>query len=233
MDARRQRPASSDDTAQSPSAAVVVLVTEFEFVAGLIPYYRRLEITALAGTGLILSGLLAAWAAMVSEGPVDARTERAFGVVLSLAAWGPAMMTLVQLMALVRLRRASSYIREHLQGLAKIVTGTSGLLLWESAPTDWLGNVPRRSLLLRLSVSSIPITLAIAIPAVLLPLVGAWFGAEPWAVGAGAVAGGLALAAGVSGANETIRHELRHGHETGDTRTAHGTPTAPGARRFL
>ena len=194
----------------SKDAAVSILVSEFEFVAGLIPYYRRLEITALAGTGLILSGLLAAWAALLGEG-ADEDARRTLSVVLSVAAWGPTLLVLVELMALVRVTRASSYVQHHLHPLAADLTKIDDLLRWEFGPTKWLEQEPIRHVVVRVCVSSAPIIVAIGIPAVVLPVAGLRMGAEPWALLVGFGAAAVAVVVAAYGAWETTRHELRRG----------------------
>ena len=47
-------------------AAPSLVVAEYESVSQLIPLYRQMETFVLAGTGLIVSGAIAAFAALTS-----------------------------------------------------------------------------------------------------------------------------------------------------------------------
>lgn len=147
--------------------AVQILVAEFEFVSQLIPFYRRFEITALAGTGLVISAAVAAAASLISGDHPD---RGAAAIVLGIAAWGPALMLLVEVMALTRLRRASRYIAKALHPLAQDLTGRHDILCWELAPTEWLfGSSSSETLwhrTLNTVVSSTPLIVAMALGSV-------------------------------------------------------------------
>jgi len=184
-------------------------------VSQLIPFYRRFEITALAGTGLVISAAVAAGASLISGEHPD---RTAAGVVLGISAWGPALMLLVEVMALTRLRRASRYIARDLHPLAQRLTGHSDILCWELAPTDRLFDLPleptetartfwRKTL--NTVVSSTPLIIAMALSCVGLTVGSALV--EPTA--AGVVAGSAAVVAGMAfgtyGIVFTHRHEGR------------------------
>lgn len=147
--------------------ATQILVAEFEFVSQLIPFYRRFEITALAGTGLVVSAAVAAGASLISGENQD---RVAAGLVLGIAAWGPALMLLVEVMALTRLRRASRYIAQELHPLAQELTGRSAILQWELAPTDKLFESGTESgfwrATLNTMVSSMPLIVAMVLSSV-------------------------------------------------------------------
>jgi uncharacterized membrane protein HdeD (DUF308 family) len=66
-------------------AATDVLLAEFQFLSGLIPFYRHVELTVLVGTGLVISGVVAALAALeAAENP----NATAGGILLALGALG-------------------------------------------------------------------------------------------------------------------------------------------------
>jgi hypothetical protein len=115
--------------------ALDLVVAEFQFVSGLIPFYRGVETTALGGTGLIVSGVVAALAALESADTPKAAAE---GILLSAGAWAPVVLLLIEIMALTRVVRASAYIADHLHPLAEEITGRSEVLVWELAPTSHL-----------------------------------------------------------------------------------------------
>jgi hypothetical protein len=133
--------AATDDEEPAATAkdrdqrALDLVVTEFQFVSGLIPFYRGVETTALGGTGLIVSGIVAALAALESADTPKAAAE---GVLLSIGAWAPVVLLLIEIMALTRVVRASAYIADHLHPLAEKITGKPEVLAWELAPTSHL-----------------------------------------------------------------------------------------------
>ena len=99
-----------------PDARLQLLVAEYTWVAGLVRYYREVELKALAGTGLVLSGVGAAFAALRAADSPDAGA--AIGVVLAIGAAITAFVLPVVLMASMRGLRAVVYVREWLHPLA-------------------------------------------------------------------------------------------------------------------
>jgi hypothetical protein len=190
--------------------AAQLLVAEFEFVSQLIPFYRRFEITALAGTGLVISAAVAAGASLISGENPD---REAAGVVLGIAAWGPTLMLLVEIMALTRLRRASRYIARTLHPLAQELTQRTDILCWELAPTDALfearteGRFWRSSL--NTAVSSEPLILAMALSSVGVTVGSALVEPTVAGVSSGCAAVVTAFAFAVYGVLFTHRHEGR------------------------
>jgi len=110
-------------------SAVSLVVSEFEFVEGLIPLYRHYELSVLAGLGLVLTALVAALAAIEAGADPNRSAE---AILLSTGAWAPAFLLLIEIVALTRIRRASLYISEVLRPLAQDLTGEKGLLHWET-----------------------------------------------------------------------------------------------------
>jgi hypothetical protein len=110
-------------------ARVQLLVAEFTWVAGLIRYYREVELKALAGTGLVLSGVGAAFGALrVSNHP---QADDAIGIVFAIAALITAFVLPVVVMANLRGARAVSYVREWLHPLAAELAADDRFLAWE------------------------------------------------------------------------------------------------------
>jgi hypothetical protein len=111
-------------------ARLQLLITEYEWVAGLIRYHREVELKALAAAGLVLSAVAAAFAALQAGGS-DA--QQAEGPLLAVAAWIPALLVPVIVMANLRGLRAVLYVRLWLFPLAADLTGDprSRYLAWE------------------------------------------------------------------------------------------------------
>jgi hypothetical protein len=128
-------PTPQGESSRPDENATSILVAEYEYVAGLIPFYRRLELTAMAGTGLLLSAIIAALAALeAAESP----NKTAEALILAGGAWVPVFLLLIEIMALTRLRRASLYVKDTLQPLALELTGNEGILGFERSPTNLL-----------------------------------------------------------------------------------------------
>jgi hypothetical protein len=123
----------TDEEGRTP--AVELLTAEYQYVSGLIPYYRGVEMLVLAGTGIVASAALAASAALMSgENP----RPSVAAIVLVAAAWGPALLLMVEATALVRIRRASLFIREKLYSVAEELTGRRDVLTFEHDPAKYL-----------------------------------------------------------------------------------------------
>jgi hypothetical protein len=122
-----------DEDQYTDDAVLRLILAEYQYVSQLIPLYRQLETFVLAGTGLVASAALAAFAALTSGQSPDRRTA---SIVLAAAAWGPALLLLVEITALTRITRASRYISRHLQPIAEKLTGRNDVLFFEVAPTE-------------------------------------------------------------------------------------------------
>ena len=153
--------------------AIQLLISEHTFVSGLIPFYRRVEVTALVGTGLGLATLLG-FIGTLEAAPSDHRSLEAD--IVALASWLPTMLLLIELMALARILRASSYISTQLYPLAVKLSGEEDVFLWEFSPgaklIEGAKGKPRlwRPFIRHFS-SSTPLILAIGGTAVVLPFV--------------------------------------------------------------
>jgi hypothetical protein len=138
---------NTDDQASRPSLvaddrdrALALLTAEYAYVSQNILLYRHLETFVLAGTGLVATGALAAYASLTTgEHP----NTHAAGIVLSAAAWGPALLLLVEITALTRVMRASRYISRRLRPIATELGQRDDLFAWEIASTgSLLDDVP-------------------------------------------------------------------------------------------
>ena len=121
---------SHPDRHGPPDARLQLLVAEYTWVAGLVRYYREVELKALAGTGLVLSGVGAAFAALRAADSPDA--DAAIGVVLAIGAAITAFVLPVVLMASMRGLRAVVYVREWLHPLAAELAQDARFLAWET-----------------------------------------------------------------------------------------------------
>jgi hypothetical protein len=208
-------PSKDDDVAE---AKLQLLVAEYNFVTGLIPFYRSVEMKALGGTGLVLTAVAAAFGALEAAQHPSRPAE---GILLAIAALVPALLLLVEVMALTRLRRASLYISKHLHPIAGELTGDDARVLrWELEPTRILLEESKEVSTARFAriagpgatkafVSSAPIVALIALTTILLADMG--YAINP--VATTAVIGGIAIVfAAISafyGLAFTIVHELR------------------------
>lgn len=195
--------------------ATSLLLAEYGFVSGLIPFYRRVEILALGGTGATIAALLAFVGGLEAAEDPNRRLQ---ATLLSLAALVPLVLLLLELMALTRIMRASAYIRTDLYPLAKELTGREQILRWEFSPTrtliESLPGFRRRAsaTFAKFFASSAPIVTAIMSAAVGLPVAGlAIDPSEPFALDRliGFAAAAIAIAAGGYTLLFTIQFEAR------------------------
>ena len=182
-------------------ARVQVLLAEYEFVTGLIKYYRDVELRALFGTGLVLTAVAAAVAAIESTDAPAGPNRGAEALLLAIAALVPSVLLIIVIMAKSRGMRAVVYVRDGLRPLARELTGHQGLLEWETRASDltktfldkavaghWYAHVPMRGAFIGFMLRGTPIILAI--------------GGSSIALGAA----GIAVACGVHGSprDETL-----------------------------
>jgi hypothetical protein len=134
-------PAELTDSAITDSR-LQLLIAEYTWVSGLIRYYREVELKALAATGLVLSGVGAAYAALSAS--ENRSAGDAIGVVFAIAACITAFVLPVVLMANRRGLRAVVYVREWLHPLAAEMTGDARFLAWESVAGGLYVGLARR-----------------------------------------------------------------------------------------
>ncbi|MCA1671986.1 MAG: hypothetical protein LC799_07205 [Actinobacteria bacterium] len=179
-------------TQDERDATLTAAVAEYQFVSGLIPFYRTLEMTVLAGTGLVLSGIVAAITAIETS---DNPQRSAEGILLVSAAWVPALLLLIEDVALTRLARASAYIAQCLQPLVETLTGNGLVMGWERSPTtpllDRLGLKKDRfgSRIVGLMATSTPFIVMICLASVVLATIGMLIQPRWWSrsLGGGAI----------------------------------------------
>jgi hypothetical protein len=192
--------------------AVQVLVAEFQFVAGLIPFYRRAELIVLGATGALLSVIVAALATLEAA---EESQRQAEGILLALGSWVPVLLMLIEVMALTRIVRASRYIHTHLHPRACELGGCDLLQFERSPSAELLATMTEkrgvREWLVIAFFSSAPLILAVATVSVALAIGGIVLdpGALTLGFGLTAVAGAIALAR--YGIAFTKAHEGRTG----------------------
>jgi hypothetical protein len=118
-------------------ATLALLVAEYQQVSQVIPLYRQLENFVLAGTGLVVSAAIAAFAALMSAEHPDATKA---SLIFAAAAWGPALLLVVHITAITRVMRASQYISKHLQPIAHELAGRTDVLKFDEDPSAALIN---------------------------------------------------------------------------------------------
>lgn len=160
--------------------AVSIFLAEYEFVSQLIPFYRRIEMTALAGSAAVIGAVVAAISTMEGRDQPDRAAE---ATLLSLGSWVTVLLLLIQIMALTRIRRAALYIREELSPKAKELSGGVELLQWETRHSKILKASQRNRLLKGVAgvfVTSVPVTAAIFAPALAMPVVAGFLHPDKW-----------------------------------------------------
>jgi hypothetical protein len=204
------------------------MLAEFQFVSGLIPFYRRVELTVLAGTGLVISGVVAALAALEAAENPNAAAE---GILLAVGASAPTFLLLVENMALTRLRRASLYIAKDLHPLALRLTGREEVLRWECGPArrlmesieesgtegsgreGGLASLIVRRKPVQMFASSIPLLGTIAGTSLVLAIAGVFVDFTILNLALGGLAGAFSLALAAYGIAFTWLQEQRVGED--------------------
>lgn len=193
--------------------ATTIMVAEYEFVSRLIPMYRRVEMTAVAGAGVAVAAILGAIGVLEAANEVD-RVAQA--VILGSAPWVFLLLVLIQITALVRINRASAYISEYLKPLAEVLGERSDLLRFEQVHTRALLTSSREgALIIRVFITSAPMILAAAAPAVAAAFIAMTLhpdGLETFVVAAGLAGAGLTFIAAVCGIYVSVVREFPRRH---------------------
>jgi hypothetical protein len=156
---------------------VQLLIAEYNFVSGLITFYRSVELRALGGTGLMLTAIAAAVAAFEAA---DEPNREAESLLLSIAAWIPVVLVLIAIVALYRGLRAVVYVKEHLHPLSETLTSDRDLLAWELLSgvlleryvEDRSSRSDHRLRFVKVFLDGAPIVISIAATSVLLAIAG-------------------------------------------------------------
>jgi hypothetical protein len=206
-DSARLGPAVSESADRN--AQLQLVIAEYQSVAGLIKYFREVELKALAGAGLVLSVVAAAYAGLAAEDG----TEHAQALLLVIAAWVPAVSLLVVLMATLRGFRAVVYMHDRLNPIAEELTGDRRFLAYEVHADNlfgatlgkkkWLGVIARRL------VPGVAVVLLIASASLLLAVLGCAIWLDFSTLLIGGLAGLLAVGLAAIGVKLTL---LRHGY---------------------
>ena len=199
-------------SSQGKDAAVIA---EYNFVSGLIPFYRRMELAAVGGAGVVVAALIGALGALEGAAVSGNRVaiDRTEVFLLALAPWVFFLTTLMMTTALVRIRRASLYIQDSLSPFYPDV------FQWETVLHATLWNRTPRGLrwLTAIGEPSFPLLLSVVAPAVVSA-----FLADFWASGArstglitiGYTGAAAAVIVGGWAALFSWYHESRGGRET-------------------
>lgn len=202
-----------DASAAVEQAKLELVVAEYNWVSGLIRYYREVELKALGGTGLLLSAAVAGFTALRAA---EKDTQHEQALLLSTAAWVPAVSLLIVLMASLRGFRAVVYVRDRLHPLAvRLAGGDEEVLAWEqdSQRLAFETSVLGRSSVGRVVqwlITGLPVILLITMASLFLAIAGLvlWPSLTTAAIGVPAAA--LALALAVMGAAFTrLSHAFR------------------------
>ena len=156
---------------------VQALLAEYQYVSGLIPYYRSVETGVLSTMAVILAALAGLIGTLNTI--KDAPDMQVQGIIVANTSWLVLLFTAIEVTASLRIMRASTYLKEELYPRLHKVVG-SEIMGFENKPSlelirnrkaqgrhslvsDWL----RAKL-----VTSAPILLGMGLLAVTLPLVG-------------------------------------------------------------
>ena len=143
------------------------------------------------------------------------------------AAWVPALLLLIEDVALTRIARASTYIAERLQPLAERLTGEPQALAWElgfAGPLakrlpSWTAQSRRT---VRFMATSSPFLIVMSLGTLTLAIAGIAVQTRWWTMVIGSTATLFAAACAKYGLTLTIRHEGRDQAVGGPA----GSPTA-------
>lgn len=190
---RRSRQA--DESTKDVWDKTKLVAAEYNFVSGLIPFYRRMELTAVGGAGLVGTAIIGTLGALESTSPEMMKRdsiERTEELILAAAPWLFLLTTFLVLTALVRIRRASVYIQSDLAPLAPDV------FQWETVLHSRLHSgapLPIRLIML-LGEASLPVIFATTAPAIAFAVM-----ADLWVPGEKS---STILALGYAGAASTL-----------------------------
>jgi cytochrome bd-type quinol oxidase subunit 2 len=212
-DSARIGPAVPDPV--DSDAKLQLVIAEYQSVAGLIQYFREVELKALAGAGLVLSVVGAAYAALAAENA----TKHDQAVLLVIAAWVPAVSLLVVLMATLRGFRAVVYMHDRVNPLAKELTGDCRFLAYEVHADDLfdtaLGKRKWHRVIAPRLVPGVAVLLLIASASLLLAVLGCVIWPDLLTLLIGGIAALLAVGLAVIGVKLT---RLRHGYPDAEPR---------------
>lgn len=195
------------------------VVAEYNYVSGLIPFYRRMELIAVVGVGATGAALIGAIATLEARRDGQMTTaaianneviDRAEALLLVLAPYVFMLATSLVVTALVRIRRASVYIREVLAPFRP------DIFQFETAKLNQVLNQYDKIWILRVinvvGKTSLPVLLITTLPALAVVLLAQVVPDGAPSAGlliVGWVGAGVTLLVGAVAAFYTIYHE-RH-----------------------
>lgn len=193
---------------------MAALLAEYEFVSGLIPLYRGVEIRALSALGLSVGAIVSIFVALAEQPDADIAVLTG---ILSFATWLFVLFATIEVTASLRIKRASTYIGTYLYPrLDELAPQAS--LKWESTRAlDLIGvgddarMKHARNRLRKTLVTSGPLSLGIGIAGFIVGVISIWVllisdrtGFNPavfWLyIGVGALGGALSGLLGIYGA---------------------------------
>jgi uncharacterized membrane protein YidH (DUF202 family) len=121
------------DDSEIRTARLSVVIAEYEYVTGLIPMYREMESRALAMVGLLFGGLATLVAAM-QQAQFDVEVQ---GMLVATSSWILLVVGAVEITSILRIMRASNYLKNILYPAVEAITGNQ-TLKFETAKFDEL-----------------------------------------------------------------------------------------------
>lgn len=149
------------------------VLSEYNYVSGLIPKYRDVEARALSTVGLVLAGLASVVAALMASEAHDRHVE---GGIVAISAWIFALFGSVQLTAQLRILRASRYLQRYVYPQLEELTGTS-VMQFERIKSDELLDIPEegRTLIQRVKrrlITSVANSIGLGVLGFTMPFLG-------------------------------------------------------------
>ncbi len=168
--------ASKDERAQLKLAAILA---EYNYVSGLIPYYRSVESGVLSMMSVLMAALIGFIATVNAQqgAKLDFASQ---GAVVALSSWLVMLLAAIEVTALLRIMRASAYLSEHLYPRLVALTGEASLGFETVKSLDLIGDKDlvgtkaglRSDWFRGRFVTSAPIILGMGVLALALPVVG-------------------------------------------------------------
>ena len=115
--------AAKDERAQLKLDAILA---EYNYVSGLIPYYRSVESGVLSMMSVLMAALIGFIATVNAQqgAKLDFASQ---GAVVALSSWLVMLLAAIEVTALLRIMRASAYLREHLYPRLVALTGEASM----------------------------------------------------------------------------------------------------------
>ena len=154
------------------------VLAEYQFVSGLIPHYRSVETSVLSIMAVVLAALAGFIGTVNSQqgAVLDYSTQ---GAVISLTSWLMVLFTAIEVTALLRIMRASVYLKTHLYERLAVITGSKTMGFEEVKSLELIRNEKAKGRHASISdwsrgylVTSAPIVLGMGLLSIALPIAG-------------------------------------------------------------